>query len=442
MQLKATATGSGKRSGAFRRHFFRSIGTRLIVCFSLAFGAVLVIVGLLGLKGVPFTSYTGRIAAERAEAFRSLSLIADIKKDRLLRWLEERRRDVHLASDSNLVKTNVALQRAAISRLSTGEEESGLWDHVRDQESFHALQEFMEAVRTPHGMGIYDRIFIADARTGVIFLSTRDADLGSDASHHECFIGTLRTGHDYVSDIEFDDQHNTYALYVGHIIDDVDVETFADKEGEAAAVLMAEIHSEAILKPMLHTGEGLGCTCEALLVNRNVRILTSLKHPLSDGTTGKPLEYQIRAEPAMLAARGKEGIIEAKDYRGEPVLAAYRHIHVSPDFGWGMVAKRDKAELFAPMRTDVVYTAVTGVFGIIAVVALTSILVRRFTGPIVSLGRTAERVAKGDLGARATVTTSDEVGHLGTTFNSMVDRIQNRRRELEEQVTARTAELK
>jgi len=57
---------------------------------------------------------------------------------------------------------------------------------------------------------------------------------------------------------------------------------------------------------MLHTGEGLGRTGEALLVNRNVRILTSLKHPLSDGTTGKPLEYEIRAEPAMLAAGGKE----------------------------------------------------------------------------------------------------------------------------------------
>jgi signal transduction histidine kinase len=170
-------------------------------------------------------------------------------------------------------------------------------------------------------------------------------------------------------------------------------------------------------------------------------ILTSLKHPLPDGTKPKPLGYQIRAKSVILAARGEEGIIESKDYRGEPVLAAYRHIRFSSEWGWGMVVKRDKAELFAPLRKDVAYSFLIALAGIFAVIVLTILSAGNLSRPIIALNRTADNIAKGDLGARAPVTSSDEVGNLAMMFNSMIQRIQDWHIELEEQVKARTEEL-
>jgi signal transduction histidine kinase len=171
-------------------------------------------------------------------------------------------------------------------------------------------------------------------------------------------------------------------------------------------------------------------------------MLTSLKHPLADGTIAKPLEYQSKAKAAVLAARGEEGIIEAEDYRGVPVLAAYRYIPISLESGWGLVVKRDKAELFASLRNDLAYSMLTGLLGIIFVVVLTFVLSRHITVPIRSLSRVARKVSEGDFDARAPVTTSDEVGQLATVFNSMTQRLKGWYEELDEQVKIRTEELR
>ncbi len=94
------------------------------------------------------------------------------------------------------------------------------------------------------------------------------------------------------------------------------------------------VNSKDFIQPLLHTGGGLGRTGEALLVNQDLKILSLLKYPLSDGTMAVPLEHKINAKPALLAAQGEEGIIATNDYRKVPVLAAYRHIRISSESGW------------------------------------------------------------------------------------------------------------
>lgn len=51
--------------------------------------------------------------------------------------------------------------------------------------------------------------------------------------------------------------------------------------------------------------------------------------------------------PMSLALQGQSGVIEARDYRGQRVLAAYAPI---PGTGLGLVAKIDTAEMYAPIR--------------------------------------------------------------------------------------------
>ncbi len=64
-----------------------------------------------------------------------------------------------------------------------------------------------------------------------------------------------------------------------------------------------------------------------------------------------------------------------------------------------------------------------------------------FSQPILDLANIARRVAGGDLSARAKIQSGDEVGELGTTFNSMTTQLSEFITELEARVEERTREL-
>lgn len=418
-------------SSVLPRDLFGSIRIKLIVYFSLLFAVVLTLVGLINIFGIPFTAYTGRQGQQREEAFRSLDLIADLKEEQLERWIKERRDDAHMLSDNELTRNRVSQLLAKAAQYSTGHSLNEALLLLQQEQVYGELLDLLNSAKAAHE--VYDTIYLADARTGTVWISTDDTMLGRDIHQQTSFTQVLEDGHVYVSDIQLKPGPERPHLHLSH--------TIVDTDGEPIVVMVIEISTDDILRPILHTGSGLGERGEALLVNKDREILNLLKHPLADGSLARPLDYRISAQPAVRAARGAEGFIEAEDYRGEPVLAAYRNIEVSSEGGWGMVVKRDRAELFAPLRQDILYTAAGGLVGLLAVVGLTVVMAGSLTRPLLKLSQTAQQVAKGNLEARAPVATSDEVGRLATIFNAMVQRIQNWYVELEAQVQTRTAEL-
>lgn len=153
------------------------------------------------------------------------------------------------------------------------------------------------------------------------------------------------------------------------------------------------------------------------------------------------MEYTIDTAPATLAARGKEGLIISKDYRGKQVLAAYRHLRVSPEVGWGMVTKMDEEYAFAHLQEMLRFTYWSGFVGVILVLCVVALISRTLSRPITKLSRTAKEVERGNLSARVRYTGSGEIGLLGRSFNSMAERIEHWHQTLEKQVEKRTKEL-
>lgn len=69
-------------------------------------------------------------------------------------------------------------------------------------------------------------------------------------------------------------------------------------------------------------------------------------------------------------------------------------------------------------------------------------LIERFSRPLRHLGRVAEIVQRGNLQVRSHIRGNDEIGYLGTSFDQMLDRINEMIREItEEQIKKRQAEL-
>jgi light-regulated signal transduction histidine kinase (bacteriophytochrome) len=67
---------------------------------------------------------------------------------------------------------------------------------------------------------------------------------------------------------------------------------------------------------------------------------------------------------------------------------------------------------------------------------------RRITTPLNRLTTAAAAIASGDLGQRVDVPGTDELGHLGRSFNAMAGEVQRARSDLEHQVVERTQALR
>lgn len=417
---------------------FRSLRSRMAVSFGILFAGILIVVSLARTFGIPFTSVRGTYSEERSEVLRNLSLVADLKKERLLLWLYERRGDTQVLSQNEFVSLSMKrLHKLIEDGLKQGKTGAQLRaELVRDMTAVN-LSRFLELVAQAYR--VYKKIQLVDTATGIVVASTDTNEVGTRFADRPFLSEALEAGDEAAVNIRKSVSTGQVNLIISRVVSD---ELALDGNGESpVGLVISYIDSESFIKPLLYTGGGLGESGDIVLVNQHLRILISLKFPLPDGRKAGLLEYQIKAEPARLAAGGKEGIVVSKDYRDEPVLAAYRHIQVTPEMGWGMVVKRDQSEVFGPLMNSLLYSSIIGLLGIFGAAFLALWLANRISQPIESLSRTAAQVEDGNLGVRSTVTGTDEVGKLAATFNSMISRIQNWHTELEEQVRTRTSEL-
>ncbi|MEP7200711.1 MAG: HAMP domain-containing protein, partial [Chloroflexota bacterium] len=122
---------------------------------------------------------------------------------------------------------------------------------------------------------------------------------------------------------------------------------------------------------------------------------------------------------------GQEGIIETPDYRGVPVLAAYRTI---PQTGWGFVAKEDLAEAFAPVN-DLTRQVIFVTLLVLLAAGVTSVLLARaLTQPLAQLVTSAQAVAVGNFTNGVPLDRADEIGQLASAFRAMIAAVRARSR--------------
>jgi two-component system, sensor histidine kinase len=99
------------------------------------------------------------------------------------------------------------------------------------------------------------------------------------------------------------------------------------------------------------------------------------------------------------------------------------------DWGWihiGLSLKKFNSDI------DNMYqrTALLALLCLTVGILVAFFFARKLTRPISSLALTTEKVARGDLTARADIRTGDELEHLGHSFNSMTSALQNSQRDI------------
>ena len=368
------------------RRQFKSIRTRLTFWF--------MVIALVPLALSSITMYLQRADFIREEAFQKLTAVRDLKIGHVNAWLDERTGNLRTFSQAQ------RLQALETIVMREGKGETG-------EATIQAARDLLNAYQTQYTH--FDELFFIHPGTGRILVSTNRAYEGHDKSDDAYFSVPLKTGDLFIKDIYYSQAINkpsmTFSLPVRGISH--------EDEKHIVGILVARIDLHNSLYALLMDRTGIGKSGETLIVNQNGVALNELRWK-----ENAPLRLKVEAKPALLASRGKSGIIEADDYRGEKILGAYGYIQRT---GWGFVAKQDLSEVYAPIRTLAwVLLAIFLVSGA-AAYGLSFVLAMVISRPIREMTRVSDKIEEGDLTARNRIETADELGSLSRSFNRMAD---------------------
>ncbi len=109
---------------------------------------------------------------------------------------------------------------------------------------------------------------------------------------------------------------------------------------------------------------------------------------------------------------------------------------------WYYLETRSEKTVLEPMAQKLRLSNLIETTGTTAIIVLIYFLAGLLTAPIRQLSLAAEKMAKGDLGARVKQTSSDEMGSLISTFNTMAEVVSRREEDLARMVDRRTRELR
>lgn len=417
-----------------RWHSSRPLTLRwtMLISFGSLFAVTLLVINLVRTFGIPFTTYAGSYGDELSEALRNVDLVADLKKERFLLWLGERRNDIRtLALNQNIASSLPELRKELQRNLESGNRGDPVERGVLWQAIYQRVFERLRLIKNTHS--VYEKIHIADAATGLILASTVDTEVGTDVSTRPYFVDAIHMPRDISVTLELDQLNNKSYLVFS--------QSAPDPDHGYLSVVATFVDTDAFVRPMLYTAGNLGEAGEVELVNHNAQILTPLKHPLRDGTEAKVLVTRLNTQAAFLAAQGKEGSLITQDYRGVPVLAAHRTLAIMPGERWGMVVKVSRAEVLAGLWQRMLFSTLLSVAGLVGAGIMAILISSRISRPIEALGRIAQQVESGDFRARAEVKGTRESQVVAGAFNSMIERVQGWHEELEKEVRSRTVHL-
>ena len=219
-------------------------------------------------------------------------------------------------------------------------------------------------------------------------------------------------------------------------IDNAQISRFAiDDDSLPAAVAAIPVEASATggggwlvgllqLEQLWRTVDGIrvGTTGYALVVTDDDYVLAHGHKDMKplvarrEKLTGNPVLEAVRTSPSHGAAQ----IAPKYQSGGEEVLGVGASV---PSLGWTVIVEQPTREAFA------IWTSLQNLLMISIAIALCAMLVvgslwgRRFIQPILQLTRGTRALAQGRLDTRVAVASSDELGELGTAFNTMADRL-------------------
>ncbi len=405
------------RPGGGILRFYRA---RLIISFAAILGLMLAATLLIQIFGIPYSAYDGIYHQAQRDNERALSLAADIAQDRLVNWFDERKGDAFALAEGGGTKAET--ERLCRFMNIPGKGKAVDLAALKKTPGYSDLEQRIRLMLAAYSR--YESVKIADAATKTIMVSTLPNEVGMSFPLEAFIVEPVRTGQPHMDLIQ--DAEKRYWIYIAHPIR-------SGQSGKPVATAIFKIRAEEALAPILGMANKLGEGAEVVFAVENRIIFATM---LGKDAGLQPLERAITAKPAIpaaLAVKGQEGMMIANDYRGVEVLAVYRHIHIGKQEIWGLVVKKQTADIFKSSTHLMTYLAAIYVALAAIFLWVAAGIAKNLASPIETLARLARRVAKGESEVRAPAF-DGEPGILAENFNTMLANIEENTRKLQNEI--------
>lgn len=289
-------------------------------------GLLILVAGALTIGGYQYLSHLQ--AEARGAAREALSAIADLKLHEISAWREERMSDARFFSSARFAAQD--LRR--------------LLDEPNSEEGRSAVLNWLRLLK---GGERYAEVVVFDAR-GERRLALSSTNTDVPASLRGAIQRAMQARATVITDLHQDTPNSRIELdIVFPVFEEADF-----RAGKVIGTVLLKVDARHFLFPLIQAWPTRSRTAETLLIRReadDVVYLNDLRHRKGAALT---LRVPVSSPnlPAAKVLRGDTQVLDGVDYRGVPVVAAGRLI---PGTSWGMVAKIDQEELYAPLRQRV-----------------------------------------------------------------------------------------
>jgi two-component system NtrC family sensor kinase len=161
----------------------------------------------------------------------------------------------------------------------------------------------------------------------------------------------------------------------------------------------------------------------------DVRIATNVVDDAGQRATGTRVSEEVYNQVVLAGERWVGRAYVVNDW----YIAAYDPLRDDEGTVVGMLYVGTLEQPYADLRlrTSVLFLAIT-LIAVLAAIAVSYVFSRRLSTPVRALVAASRRVAAGDLEAQVPVTSSDEIGELASSFNSMAAALKTRDDQLKE----------
>lgn len=295
--------------------------------------AVLTVVVLAVLVG-GYLFYRDQSQTAKKSAEDQLVSIAQLKVDQIVQWRASRLADAAVISETPFVQE-------VVSR----------WLQTSQPADKNEILAWLEAVRSQYQ---YESATLVGPSGQQLLAVGKNTGPLSD-TEVSGVVQAISSGKPLLTDLNLDARQKAHLGVIAPL--------FGSRGGSTTGLGAVVLYVDAsqFLYPLIQSWPTPSNSAETLLVRKQDESVLFLNELRFRRGTALKLTYPLsKADlPAVMAVQGKQGLVEAPDYRGVRVLAQLQAIPGSP---WFMVAKVDASEAFAGalLRSGLI-------FGLIAV---------------------------------------------------------------------------
>lgn len=359
------------------------ITLRLTILFLLLAVVPTAIVGYLG-----YESGRRTVIKETADHLVSIN---SLKSRELKRWVDGNKNSIEELAQRPLLKQHAAVMAASHDASDPAYRKarrSAVENHLKPRLKY----------------GGFIELFVMCSREGHISASTDEKQEGKYRNNRRYFMeGKSRT---YIEGSYCSPIMEQPAMTVSTPVN--------DEQGKLVAVLAGRLNLEE-LSGIMAQESGKSRTEDTYLVN-------SFNFFVTEPRFGKDyvLKKAVHTEGVEAGLSGKDGFGFYNDYRGAPVIGAYKWL---PEFRMCILTEIDQAEAIAPVVR--LAWVISGIVFAVCIMAgfLSMYIARTISRPLLLLAAGAEKIGGGNLEYRVEINRNDELGNLARATNEMAGKL-------------------